>query len=138
MDDVKKTASSKLRISEDVIITVARLAALDVIVSEQTFLASSMVIGDVFTIQAISPRGSDFVRLRVVGVFDITDPSEVYWQDGSKFFTSALFVQCDAFLDYFVYNPNRSKFSAKKRVNLLHSGSSHGSSTVLPRNTSGS
>ncbi len=30
MDDVKKTASSKLRISEDVIITVAKLAALDV------------------------------------------------------------------------------------------------------------
>lgn len=30
MDDVKKTASSKLKISEDVIITVAKLAALDV------------------------------------------------------------------------------------------------------------
>ena len=30
MDDVKKSAQSKLRISEDVIITVARLAALDV------------------------------------------------------------------------------------------------------------
>lgn len=30
MDDVKKSTSSKLRISEDVIITVARLAALDV------------------------------------------------------------------------------------------------------------
>ncbi len=70
---------------------------LDVIVSEQTFLSSSMVIGDVFTIQAISPRGSDFVRLKVVGVFDITDPSEVYWQEGSKFFTSALFVQYDSF-----------------------------------------
>ena len=30
MDDVKKSAQSKLRISEDVIITVARLATLDV------------------------------------------------------------------------------------------------------------
>lgn len=30
MDDVKKTAVSKLKISEDVIITVAKLAALDV------------------------------------------------------------------------------------------------------------
>lgn len=30
MDDVKKSASSKLKISEDVIITVAKLAALDV------------------------------------------------------------------------------------------------------------
>ena len=30
MDDVKKTAVSRLKISEDVIITVARLAALDV------------------------------------------------------------------------------------------------------------
>ncbi len=83
---------------------------LDVIVSEQTFLASSMVIGDVFTIKAISSKGSDPVRLKVVGVFDITDPSEVYWQEGSKFFTSALFVQYDSFQEYFVYNPNRAKF----------------------------
>ncbi len=30
MDEVKKTAASKLKISEDVIITVAKLAALDV------------------------------------------------------------------------------------------------------------
>ncbi len=30
MEDVRKTASSKLKISEDVIITVAKLAALDV------------------------------------------------------------------------------------------------------------
>ena len=83
---------------------------LDVIVSEQTFLASSMVIGDVFTIPTISARGSNDIRLKVVGVFDITDPSEVYWQDGSKYFTGALFVRYDAFSEYFVHNPERSKF----------------------------
>ena len=83
---------------------------LDVIVSEQTFLSSSMVIGDVFTIPSISARGSNNIRLKVVGVFDITDPSEVYWQEGSRYFTGALFVRYDAFLDYFVHNPERSKF----------------------------
>ena len=30
------------------------------------------------------------------------------------------------------FKPRRSKFSAKKRVNLLHSGSSHGKRTVFP------
>ena len=89
---------------------------LDVIVSEQTFLSSSMVIGDVFTIQAISAKGSSPIRLRVVGVFDITDPSEVYWQDGSKYFNSALFVQYDSFLEYFVYNPQRSKFPVNAEI----------------------
>ena len=89
---------------------------LDVIVSEQTFLSSSMVIGDVFSIKAISPKGSSPVRLKVVGVFDITDPSEVYWQEGSKFFTSALFVQYDTFMDYFVYNPDRSKFAINVEI----------------------
>ncbi len=83
---------------------------LDVIVSEQTFLSSSMVIGDVFTIPSISARGSNNIRLKVVGVFDITDPSEVYWQEGSRYFTGALFVRYDAFLEYFVHNPERSKF----------------------------
>jgi putative ABC transport system permease protein len=69
-----------------------------------------MVIGDVFTIPTISARGSNDIRLKVVGVFDITDPSEVYWQDGSKYFTGALFVRYDAFSEYFVHNPERSKF----------------------------
>ncbi len=89
---------------------------LDVIVSEQTFLSSSMIIGDVFTIPAISAKGADDIHLKVVGVFDITDPSEVYWQDGSKYFTSALFVQYDAFLEYFIYNPNRSKFPVNAEI----------------------
>ena len=89
---------------------------LDVIVSEQTFLASSMVIGDVFTIPTISARGSNDIRLKVVGVFDITDPSEVYWQDGSKYFTGALFVRYDAFSEYFVHNPERSKFPINVEV----------------------
>ncbi len=89
---------------------------LDVIVSEQTFLSSSMIIGDVFTIPAISAKDADDIHLKVVGVFDITDPSEVYWQDGSKYFTSALFVQYDAFLEYFIYNPNRSKFPVNAEI----------------------
>ncbi len=92
---------------------------LDVIVSEQTFLSSSMVIGDVFTIPTISPRGAENVRLKIAGVFDITDPSEVYWQDGSKAFTGALFVQYDAFLEYFIYNPERSKFPINAEVYSL-------------------
>ena len=89
---------------------------LDAIVSEQTFLSSSMVIGDVFSIKGISAKGASPIRLKVVGVFDITDPSEVYWQEGSKFFTSALFVQYDTFLDYFVYNPDRSKFAINVEI----------------------
>ena len=36
------------------------------------------------------------------------------------------------------FRPNDSKFCAKNLVKLLHSGSSQGSSSVLPRNTSGS
>ena len=55
MDDVKKSAQSKLRISEDVIITVARLAALDVkgvagLAGEITTITVS-VIGDVAALE---------------------------------------------------------------------------------------
>ena len=37
-----------------------------------------------------------------------------------------------------LFRPKRSKFCAKNFVKLLHSGSSQGNNTVLPRNTLGS
>jgi len=84
---------------------------MDVIVSEQTFLASGMIIGDVFSFSNIAPRGTDSIRLKVVGVFDAEDPSDVYWQKETRFFSNALFVRSDLFMDYFIHNPDRSKFS---------------------------
>ena len=84
---------------------------LDVIVSEQTFLASGMVLGDVFSCEAIAPKGVDEVKLRVVGVFDAEDPSDVYWQKETRFLTNALFVREDQFIDYFIHNPDRAKFT---------------------------
>ncbi len=84
---------------------------MDAIVSEQTFLASGMVIGDVISFPAFSPHVKDPIRLKIVGVFDITDPSETFWQSDMKSFTSNLFVRSDQYMDYFVYNPERPKFA---------------------------
>ena len=72
-----------------------------VIVSEQTFLASGMVLGDVFSCSAVAPKGVDSIKYKVVGVFDAEDPSDVYWQKETRFFSSAVFVRSDLFLDYF-------------------------------------
>ncbi|MCR4791277.1 MAG: FtsX-like permease family protein [Lachnospiraceae bacterium] len=83
---------------------------LDVIVSEETFLASEMIIGDVFPFPAFSPDVKNPIRLRVVGVFDVKDPSESYWQSDTRMFTNTIFVRSDQFMDYFVNNPERPKF----------------------------
>ncbi|MBR3575138.1 MAG: ABC transporter permease [Lachnospiraceae bacterium] len=86
-------------------------STLDVIVSEETFLASEMIIGDVFAFPLLSPNVKDPIRLRVVGVFDVSDPSDSYWQKDTRMFTNTIFVRSDQFLDYFVNNPDRPKFS---------------------------
>lgn len=84
---------------------------LDVIVSEETFLSSGMIIGDVFAFPMLSPSVKDPIRLRVVGVFDTADPSDSYWQSDTRMFTNTIFVRSDQFLDYFVNNPDRPKFA---------------------------
>ena len=84
---------------------------LDVIVSEETFLASEMIIGDVFAFPMLSPNVKDPIRLRVVGVFDVKDPSDSYWQADTRMFTNTIFVKSNAFLDFFVNNPERPKFA---------------------------
>ena len=54
---------------------------------------------------------------------------------GSYKFEFLLSTAKDVLISFF--RPNNSKFSAKKRVKLLHSGSSQGNKIVLPRKTSG-
>ena len=84
---------------------------LDVIVSEETFLSSEMIIGDVFAFPVFSPNVKDPIRLKVVGVFDVSDPSDSYWQTDTRMFTNTIFVRSDQFLDTFVYNADRPKFA---------------------------
>ncbi len=84
---------------------------MDVIVSEETFLASQMIIGDVFAFPMLSPDVKNPVKLRVVGVFDVKDPSDSFWQTETRMFTNTLFAKPDQFTEYFINNPDRPKFA---------------------------
>ncbi len=84
---------------------------VDCIVSEQTFLASQMVMGDVFEFSAISPDVKDPIKLRVVGVFVPTDTTDNFWQDDTRFFSNVLFIKEDVFMEKLVNDPGRPKFS---------------------------
>ena len=114
--NVENTDAEVIKHIEDIAIAAAKAVGavwcgVDVIVSEETFLASEMIIGDVFAFPLLSPNVKDPIRLRVVGVFDVSDPSDSYWQKDTRMFTNTIFVRSDQFLDYFVNNPDRPKFS---------------------------
>ena len=84
---------------------------IDCIVSEQTLLASEMVLGDVFAFPMLSPNVKEPIKLRIAGVFVPTDITDNFWQDDTKFFSNTIFVQSDVFTETFVTNPDRPKFA---------------------------
>ena len=77
---------------------VAEDGAYEVVISETTSKALGVVLGNTYDIRGVDSSRKES-RLRIVGIYEPSDPKDVYWSETMDGYVSSVMTDYDCFID---------------------------------------
>lgn len=75
---------------------------IEVVVNENTFVESKMMLGEILTLPSIKDADGNAYSLKVVGVFEPADPQELCWITNPGSWESVCMMDADLFREVFI------------------------------------
>lgn len=77
---------------------------IEVVVTQKAFDRLDLRLNEVYVIYDYANDNKQFCRAKVVGIFDMKDPSDVYWFDGLVNYNESFFMDYSLFNNIFIEN----------------------------------